>query len=53
MDVLERDGVAAGGAHAERVPVVVHDNADGGRRDRRVAVELAATVVEVADRRVE
>ena len=53
LDALERHGVAAGGAHAERVPVVVHDDARRVGGHHRVRVALAALVVGVGDRHVE
>ncbi len=51
--VLERHGVAARSAHAERVPVVMDDHARGSARDHRVAVPLTAAVVRVGDGGVE
>jgi hypothetical protein len=51
--LLRRDRVAAGGAHAKRVPVVVDDDAGGSARDQRVAVALATVVVGVGDGGVE
>ena len=44
-DGVERDGVAAGGAHAERVPVAVDGDAVGVGRHHRVAVALPAVLV--------
>jgi hypothetical protein len=51
--VLERDRVTTGGAHAERVPVVVDDDAARDARHHRVAVPLAAVVAGERDGRVE
>ena len=43
--VVERDGVAAGAAHAQRVPVVVDDDTRRVARHQGVAVSLAPAVV--------
>ena len=53
LDALERDRVAAGGAHAERVPVVVHDDAGRVGGHHRVGVALDALAVGVGDGHVE
>ena len=53
LDALERDRVAAGGAHAERVPVVVDDDAGRVGGDHRVGVALGAVVVGVGDGHVQ
>ena len=53
LDALERDRVAAGGAHAERVPVVVHDDAGRVGGHHRVRVALGALAVGVGDGDVE
>ena len=51
--VLEGDGVAARGAHAERVPVVVNDNTRRLTRNHRVAVSLTTAFVGVGGGGVE
>ena len=53
LDALERDRVAAGGAHPERVPVVVHHDAGRVGGHHRVRVALDALVVGVGDGHVE
>ena len=53
LDALERDRVAAGSAHAERVPVVVHDDAGRVGGHRGVGVALGAFAVGMGDGHVE
>ena len=53
LDAVERDRVAAGGAHPERVPVVVHDHAGRVGGNHRVGVALGAVVVGVGDGHVQ
>ena len=53
FDAFERDRVAAGGAHSERVPVVVHDDAGRVGGDHRVRVALGAFAVGIGDGHVE
>ena len=53
LDALQRDRVAAGGAHAEAVPVVVHDDAGRVGGHHRVGVAVGALAVGVGDGDVE
>src|SRR5438270_343308 len=53
LDTLERDRVAAGGAHSQRVPVIVHDDATSGGGNHRVRVALDALAVGVGNGDVE
>ena len=52
LDALERDRVAPGRAHSERVPVVVHDDSACDGRHGRVRVALDALAVGIGDRHV-
>jgi hypothetical protein len=53
LDALKRDRVAAGGAHPERVPIVVHRDARRVGGHHRVRVALDALAVGVGDGHVE
>jgi hypothetical protein len=53
LHAVQRDGVAAGGAHPEGVPVVVDDDAGRVGRHHRVGVALGSLLVHVRDGHVQ